>query len=808
MSELLGRAGFFELVNAVLVRVGRQALDPDGPQRRVVVVEPDDRVLQILAGPGSGKTEMLVWRILYELLVVGSPADALLVTTFTRKAATELELRLVERCDLILEEAARRGVAVRDPHVHDVRVGTLHSLCDALLRDFDSSYMEFGTQLIDEPEALARMAREYRWTLGYASPPESGPANVICDTSEVAALFRPPGAGESWPSRDMQRVDLLRAAIAQHTETWIPRCADEDDRNGIEYVSHRLGITDALKSVCENWVEYLDKHAILDFTTIQQRFLERQDRVAQNLCHVFVDEFQDTNPIQFAIHVGWLKLQQTRLTVVGDDDQSIYRFRGSDIACFQDLQKECKERGVSFRLAKLEDNHRSTKTIVNLTEIFRGNSILGSLGMEKDLRPANEAVEGEPVRLLTGNWSSLCDVVASELQQEHERSGSELLPDAAVLLFSTSERNWRNRLAPASVMRAAFESAGLRVFNARNKVAGREGSPVHDLFALISYLIDPVRERRVPGRARPIEVCASHREVVRRRHADAVPPKYCSDDHAEIQKRFRKSGRRPLDNPLPERAELLNYVDSLRTALISYIDPESDHRRLTLSAFAARLISFRYFRNCGYTPQLFRQALFTSLLEANVAPTRRTMRSLDQPMRPMMVDGKVDWPRQFWDLLRVMGTMLKTTPLDDEEVEAFAENAIAMLTFHQAKGLEFDHMYVAATGRDVTPGNVLRTALFSGRSVPYCVRNGQPVTSDRDTMDLARADRERETYVALTRAKRDLTILWDPRHDNIGISRLTPALESIFAPLPASRHPLNPGVTVKTFTHVVAGGPR
>ena len=807
---LLASATFFELVDAVLVAVGRPPLDPSGPQRRIVTVEPTDRVLQILAGPGSGKTEMLVWRILYQLLVVGSGAETLLVTTFTRKAATELEVRLVERCDLLLEEANRRGISVDDPHVHDVRVGTLHGLCDGLLREFDSAYMESGTQLIDEHETLVRLAREYRWTLGYASagqPPRAG--NVVVDTDEVAALFRPPWEAERWPSTDMQRVELLRAALAQHTETWMPRCAADNTRNGIEYVTPTLGVTDALNSMYQRWVEYLDKNAVIDFATIQQRFLDRQHTVLTELQHVFIDEFQDTNPVQFAIHVGWLAGAHTRLTVVGDDDQSIYRFRGSDIACFQGLQQECARRGPRFRLDKLEHNHRSTRTIVDFSETFRTRSVLRSVSMDKTIQPAANAPQGAPVRLLVGDWPRLCDVVAAALVKAHEASGTGLMPDAAVLMFSTSERNTQRRLAPGYEMRTALENRNLRVFNARNKTAALADSPVHDLLALISYLVDPVRVRAVPGKAKVVEVCASHQEASRRPYADAAVPRFGSIAHSGFQKRFRKAGGRSLDNPPPERAELLAYVDAVRQELARYADADADRRRLTLSAFVARLMSFRYFRRCGYTPELFRQALFTTLLEANIAPTRRTMRSLDEPMRPgVTADGKVEWPQQYWDLLRVMGTMLEATALDDEEVEAFSEDAIAMLTFHQAKGLEFDHVYVAATGRNVMPANALRTALFSGRPVAYWVTDGQAETKDNEMLDLATADREREVYVALTRAKGQLTILVDPSHPRPELGQLNPALAAIFDRLPASTHPLDPAVTVKTFPHPTFGGAR
>lgn len=93
MNKTINAVAFFDLLDHVLTRIGRDPVNARGPQKRIIQVDKSDRVLQILAGPGSGKTEMLVWRVLYEMLVLGTPAEQILVTTFTRRAATELEVR-------------------------------------------------------------------------------------------------------------------------------------------------------------------------------------------------------------------------------------------------------------------------------------------------------------------------------------------------------------------------------------------------------------------------------------------------------------------------------------------------------------------------------------------------------------------------------------------------------------------------------------------------------------------------------------------------------------------------------------------
>ena len=93
------------------------------------------------------------------------------MTTFTRKAATQLTVRIVERSDALIAAARRHGVRVADPRVHDLRVGTIHSLCDALLAEFDHEYIAAGTQLIDETEARIRLARGRRRLFAEPPPP-------------------------------------------------------------------------------------------------------------------------------------------------------------------------------------------------------------------------------------------------------------------------------------------------------------------------------------------------------------------------------------------------------------------------------------------------------------------------------------------------------------------------------------------------------------------------------------------------------------------------------------------------------------
>lgn len=794
---------FLQLVNDVLKRIDRAPLEEGGSAQAIISVRPQDRVLQILAGPGSGKTEMLVWRVLYELFVQGTKSERIMVTTFTRRAATELEVRVVERCDALMEAAKERGISTADPLVHDLRIGTIHSLCDTLLAEYDDAYSATGTQVIDEAEVSVRLARDYRLALGFNSSPPKRLLNRLFENRELTSLFRAPWEdAPNWPSNIMGRVSCVSALINQQVETWIPRCGSEDNRlNGLDTIHETKTVTADLIKLQTRWERYLDDHQILDFATIQKRFLERQNTIQGLLTHIFVDEFQDNNPIQFAIHTAWLVTPNVRLTVVGDDDQAIYRFRGSDIECFNQLKPFCESRSIAYRQEKLETNFRSTKNIVQFTQEFRKNKVLTALSMPKHIVADDKAAQGIPVRLVQGPWGEISRFVANELT----KIGAGRIPSAdrenpasaAILMFSMSERGAKGRVSSALVLRRVMETAGIRVYNPRNKTAATSESPVSQLLGLISYLIDPISLALAGKNRRPVMVAATDGDPAHAPFAASHPPHFpINRSHLDFQKRYRKGDGGKIDDAIPVRKTVLNFVDDIRNNLVNAY-ASGRHPRLTLAGLVARLLCLPFFRKSGFTPTLFRQALFTQLLEANIAATRLTNQSLDLPLEVSKVKGKFVWPERFWNLLSVFGAFLDRSSLDDLEVDTFEQDAVLMLTFHQGKGLEFDHVFVGGTGRAIDVAPALRTRIFSGEAVKFKVdSNGAAITKNQKVLDLAEADRDREVYVAMTRAKKTLTILHDPSAQ-LSYMPLNPTIEAMFKNVHGVKSKIFPALTTK-----------
>ncbi|MEF8727666.1 MAG: UvrD-helicase domain-containing protein [Accumulibacter sp.] len=317
----------------------------NAPQLAAVTLPPQHAL--ILAGAGSGKTRVLTTRIAW-LISTGQVGPAgILAVTFTNKAAKEMLTRLA---------------AMLPINTRGMWIGTFHGLCNRLLR---AHHREAGLpaqfQILDAADQLAAIKRLLK-------------ALAVDD--------------QKYPPRELMHF------INAHKEQGVRAAqAEAYDR----YTSRRI----------EWYVEYerqCQREGVVDFAELLLRsyeLLQRNEPLRQHyrarFRHILVDEFQDTNRLQYA----WLKLLAGHgstdpqaaaacLFAVGDDDQSIYAFRGAEIGNMRDLQRE-------FGLAsviRLEQNYRSQGNILDAANaLIRQNR--GRLG--KNLW--TDAGAGEPIRV-------------------------------------------------------------------------------------------------------------------------------------------------------------------------------------------------------------------------------------------------------------------------------------------------------------------------------------------------------------------------------------------------------------------------
>ena len=294
-------------------------------QREAVSAPPENQL--ILAGAGSGKTRVLVQRIAWLLRVENVPPHAILAVTFTNKAAKEMRGRL---------ESMLGSLS------HHLWVGTFHSLAHRLLKmHWREAKLPEQFQILDSDDQLRLIKRVMK--------------NLEVDEGR-------------WPPKQIQ--------------WYIGGQKDEGQR--AKYLQRTGDLyTDTLIKIYAAYEEACERGGLVDFGELLLRSHELWLNAPELLKHyqqrfqfLLVDEFQDTNTIQYA----WLRVlagQNTYVTAVGDDDQSIYGWRGARIENIQRFDRDFSD----VHTIRLEQNYRSTATILKAANAVIDNN-RGRMGKE------------------------------------------------------------------------------------------------------------------------------------------------------------------------------------------------------------------------------------------------------------------------------------------------------------------------------------------------------------------------------------------------------------------------------------------
>jgi len=347
--------------------------------RQLQAVTSDDPHLLVLAGAGSGKTRVLTRRLAWLVKEQGVDSRALLAVTFTNKAASEMR----ERVEKLLEMPCRH-----------LWIGTFHGLAHRLLRfHWRDAGLPQNFQILDS-DGQQRLVKLLLGELGLDDkqfPPRQ--MQWLINQTKDAGLR--PGAVPANPH--------------PHHERWLALYQAYEER------CRRLHVVDfaeLLLRSCEVWKTC---PALLEH--YQQRFRE-----------VLVDEFQDTNAIQYR----WLRLLAgggARFCVVGDDDQSIYGWRGARYEHLQRFQKDFK----GTRLIRLEQNYRSSGRILEVA-----NELIAHNANRLGKKLWTDKAQGEPVTLYAAyNEKDEARQVVSYLEDWLGEGNS--LGDAAVLYRSNAQ---------------------------------------------------------------------------------------------------------------------------------------------------------------------------------------------------------------------------------------------------------------------------------------------------------------------------------------------------------------------------------
>ena len=577
------------------------------PQQRLAAETIRGPVL-ILAGAGTGKTRVITFRIAH-MVERGIAPGNILGVTFTNKAAREMQ----ERVNKLLPKRKTEDKANRPT------ICTFHSLCVRILRHhIDKLGYKKNFVIYDESEQLAAVKKIL--SAISAKGEKTDPGAVLAMLSK----FKNGGESSSKVFGDPS-VRALAEHIAKRYESALHAC---------------------------NAVDFDD----LILLTLR---LFREHPDALQACRdkykfVMVDEYQDTNASQFEL-VHALTKEHRNFCVVGDDDQSIYGWRGAEVANLLNLEKYFPE----VKIVKLEQNYRSTTTILNAANAIiknnvqrRGKSLWSSKGA------------GAKILLNTyGNDEDEAREVVAQI--EFKRLAYRIPWQDCAILFRTNQQS------------RPLETA-LRAANVRYHLIGGQSffdrREIKDFIAFLKMFLNPhddislLRIANVPARGLS--------DVTMERLLGASHDRKCSVFTA-------------MKNPLLTTTFQTNTRKSIE-AFVEFIERVQGELQTTETSFRLQTWADNFLNETGYFAELRR-------LEKTPEASESRVRNLKELMATM--DGTGNAPTERLD------NFLENITLDSdrEEEKENTGDAVTLITMHSCKGLEFPHVFVVGLEDGLLP---------------------------------------------------------------------------------------------------------
>jgi superfamily I DNA/RNA helicase len=577
------------------------------PQQRLAAETIQGPVL-ILAGAGTGKTRVITFRIAH-MIERGIRPGNILAVTFTNKAAREMK----ERVTKLVPRRSRGG---DDEKPDTPTISTFHSLCVRILRQhIDVLGYKRNFVIYDESEQLGAIKK----ILSHISAKgEKTDPKVI---QSFLSRYKNGGMNGKF-------ADESAAALAQH----ILRRYDSALR-----ACNAVDFDDLLLLTLKLFREHPN---VLEACRNKYRY-------------VMVDEYQDTNAAQFEL-VHLLCSEHRNLCVVGDDDQSIYGWRGAEVANLLDLEKHFPE----VKVVKLEQNYRSTNTILNAA-----NAVIKNNARRRGKQLWSSKGQGAAILLHTfENDDEEARTVAEEI--EFMRMAKRIPWKDVAILFRT---NIQSR--PIEV---ALRQAGVRY----HLIGGQsyfDRKEIRDVLAYLKMFVNPhddvslLRIANVPARGLS--------DVTMERLLAASQERHCSVfsamKHTDVLETFSTKTRDAL-------VEFVTFVEDTRAQLAS-----------------APLVQWaeKFLAHTGYIDDLRRGEKNMEAADNRVRNVRELIADLDRAGSPASPAAER------------LGSFLDDLTLDAEREEEKEndQDAVTLITMHSCKGLEFPHVFIVGLEDGLLP---------------------------------------------------------------------------------------------------------
>jgi DNA helicase-2/ATP-dependent DNA helicase PcrA len=584
------------------------------PQQRLAAETIRGPVL-ILAGAGTGKTRVITFRIAH-MVERGIAPGHILGVTFTNKAAREMQ----ERVNKLLPKRNQKSEARSQKEARDNRptICTFHSLCVRILRQhIDQLGYKRNFVIYDEAEQLSAVKKILA---GISAKGEKTDPGAV-----LAMLSKFKNGGENSKVFGDENVRALAQHIAKRYESALHAC---------------------------NAVDFDD----LILLTLRL-FREHPDALAAcraKYRYVMVDEYQDTNAAQFQL-VHALTSEHRNLCVVGDDDQSIYGWRGAEVANLLNMEKHFPE----IKVVKLEQNYRSTTTILNAANALIKNNVRRrgkSLWSQKG--------PGTKIQLLAYDHdeTEAREVVA---QIEFKRIAHRIPWQDCAILFRTNQqsRPLETELRKASVR---YHLIGGQSFFDRREIK--------DFVAYLKTFLNPhddislLRIANVPARGL----------------SDVTMERLLGASHERKSSVFTA-----MKNPLVTTTFQTNTRKSVE-AFVEFVERIQGQIQNPAGGLRLQGWAENFLNETGYFAELKRLDKDPEVAEGRIRSLRELMATMD---------GIGNLPSERLE------NFLENITLDSdrEEEKENQADAVTLITMHSCKGLEFPHVFIVGLEDGLLP---------------------------------------------------------------------------------------------------------
>ncbi len=581
------------------------------PQQRLAAETVRGPVL-ILAGAGTGKTRVITFRIAH-MVERGIKPGNILAVTFTNKAAREMK----ERVTKLLPRTRKDDEGEADKPT----ISTFHSLCMRILRQhievlgYKKSFV-----IYDEAEQLGAIKK----ILSHISA-----KGEKTDPKVIHSLISRYKNGGLNP----KLVDESAIAMAQH----IARRYDSALK-----ACNAVDFDDLLLLVLKLFREH---PAVLEACRAKYRY-------------VMVDEYQDTNAAQFEL-VNQLCVVHRNLCVVGDDDQSIYGWRGAEVANLLDLEKHFPE----VKVVKLEQNYRSTNIILNAANAVIKNNVQRR---GKQLWSA----KGDGNRITLNTFETDEDEARTVVEEiEFLRMAKRVPWKECAILFRTNIQS--------TPLEIALRKAGVRY----NLIGGQsifDRREIRDTLAYLKTFVNPhddislLRIANVPARGLS--------DVTMERLLGASQERNCSVfsamRHTDVQAMFTTKTREAI-------GEFVTFIEETRAPIDS---ADATVRPASLTQWAEKFLA-----DCGYIDDLRRG-------EKNIETADNRVRNIKDLLARLDQTGSGPCGERISDFLEEL-----TLDADRQEEKQAEKDAVTLITMHSCKGLEFPNVFIVGLEDGLLP---------------------------------------------------------------------------------------------------------